>query len=1223
MATFTTRFRGRRRILALATMLGLSAALVSSAAADGTSKPEGLNGVSFLTKKTRLWLDRSQMICFRADQAPDNKRYFSFQADERYVHVLVPPVLMPGETLGYIRLRAVQEGETDFILDGNQIEVDIVKDTAAKTIDQTKPEIVTPSEGANVWGTFAVGVERFEPDASVRRLPPVLRLPNGEEVVSQFIPDQEPGPYSRFIYNVNAGDLQPGANALVAVEKNESEGEIVSQPLYVMALAGDPTEMSSGFCKDFINYIRIPFAPKPPVQLVNDDKYYHGMVAPGDGGFSFPVQAAEKAEYQLFVTARGDMGGNALPSISIRVDDVDRPVTMSRLATTKWQRIAVGNPIVLEPGLHVLKVRLQNGFYGTQEDRRTLFFEKYELGRVDKTSAPLLASNDGASMMMSGGSTMMMQAATNGSVMMAPGMQGGGINANAGNFGVVFRDALDGQFVTGRVTINALCWWPDREHSPPPRVQLMINKKIITEETSGQPQFRVEAGAFAAGANLVQLRAILSNGLTTSSPEEKVYLPDAIPSPPGPVVAGRRFTVFDAAWDKTMAARLQGGEPGTAAFYTNGDAVLNLPGDLQGDYKIFAGGRGADFQGPPLLTLLQEKDGHETKLGEVPVGPNMGEVFVAKTTFQPGVKQVTVRYANDAWAAGKGDRNLFVKWLRFEPVNDVKDIVAPVATITYSPANKTVGMADAVVAQVTDDRMVALTDLLLDGQPQHFDLRPPNGFGPILFPLLTRGLAPGAHKLAVLARDEAGNIGWSKEIHFNVAAPGQAADDTYARALLLLNRFGYGPEPGELAAVLAMGPHAWLASRLAETSGSAGEQNEQARLRVEFPDQRDGGQVVSRATQYLLTDPNPVRARFLMWAENHFSTWISKDGAPQKAQEHNRFLQLGPAPFADMLFASATSPAMLIYLDQRNSVANRLNENYAREIMELHTLGAKGGYTQQDVTTLADLLTGWTLADEAPLAGGSDLEQVFRYDPYLSSNDASTIFGLDFPGLEPAQRFDRVQMALEMLAANPSCAQFISRRLVEHYVSDPAPPALVDDLAQVYLETGGDLREMLLAMADDPAFWSAPLKIASPIDFSVRSARLAHMPNPGMINDFIAHCGMGMFDRATPDGYPEADGFSSSSNALLQRWRFATEVQNGFMASGIIPNAWRPPNTGWNPDNLQRLTDLVAVRMTGNVLSSSSNEATLTLLATASADTEDRLHVLTTFVGQLPEVSLR
>lgn len=395
-------------------------------------------------------------------------------------------------------------------------------------------------------------------------------------------------------------------------------------------------------------------------------------------------------------------------------------------------------------------------------------------------------------------------------------------------------------------------------------------------------------------------------------------------------------------------------------------------------------------------------------------------------------------------------------------------------------------------------------------------------------------------------------------------------------------------------------------------------------MRAQFPNQHDGYQVTMSAIQYLLTEPNPVRARFVMWTENHFSTWMNKDGASAKAQEHASFVQLGTAPFFDLLLTSSTSPAMLVYLDQRYSYAHRLNENYAREIMELHTLGVKGGYTQKDVTTLANLLTGWTLADEAPIDGaGGDLDRSFSYDPHLNNANGCRVFGVEFPGTEPEKGFDRPLMALEMLSAHPSCAAFISRKLCEQYVADPAPPKLVDDLAQVYLETGGDITAMLMAMSQHPDFWASPGKVASPIDFAVRSARMARATNPGPVNDLISGSGMGMFDRATPDGYPEDNGYSVNSNALLQRWRFAKAIQNDFLGAGLIPDSWRPADAKWDAESTQRIVDLAAVRMTGNVLGDASNEAAQKLLADAPPQTDVRLHALATFICQLPENSLK
>jgi hypothetical protein len=514
---------------------------------------------------------------------------------------------------------------------------------------------------------------------------------------------------------------------------------------------------------------------------------------------------------------------------------------------------------------------------------------------------------------------------------------------------------------------------------------------------------------------------------------------------------------------------------------------------------------------------------------------------------------------------------------------------------------------------------------VIDDQPQHLDQAPLHGLGPVVLPILTRDLKPGQHRLKVIAHDDAGNEASSPETSFTIAEKESTALTRYQRAVFLLNRFGYGPEPDEVAEILLKGEQPWLESKLRQGTTSPAEANQQEWLHGQYGEPTQDGPLVASAVQYLITDPNPVRARFLMWTENHFSTWMRKDGSGPKAQEHQNFLELGPASFFDLLFTSATSPAMLVYLDQRTSYSNKLNENYAREIMELHTLGVKGGYTQADVTTLADLLTGWTLNDQAheDASTGGALDRYFGYDSQLNSGKECRIFGLDFPPADPSQRFDRVLMALEMLSAHPSCATFISRKLCEDYVSDPAPPALVDALAKVYLETGGDMSAMLVAMSQHPDFWAAPTKVANAIDFGIRDSRMARSVNPGPAANLASRSGMGVFDRATPDGYPADDGYSVNSNALLQRWRFAKDIQSEFIHSGLIPTSWRPVDTGWTPEVTQRLLDLAAFRITGNALSATSNEAAQKLLADSQGTTDARLHTLATFICQLPENSLK
>ena len=843
------------------------------------------------------------------------------------------------------------------------------------------------------------------------------------------------------------------------------------------------------------------------------------------------------------------------------------------------------------------------------DDARNLFFQKYELVRVDQPESKLAAAGGPAG---------------EGSPMMAMAMMAGDGGGGSTDLHVAFMGNMDQQLVTGAIDVDGQCWWPDRDHTPPPRVELYVNKRLMLSQRSWHPHFTIQPSAFGTGINLLELKAILSPGCSARSVPLTVEVPKDFPLPNEPFRPTIYFTTYDPGLCSTMTPPLKQDNPDIASFYCNAESTLKIPDEVSGKYRIVAEARGDDFQGPPLMKVCLVTGGNKTKISEMPVGPNLGPVQAGQVTFAPGEKALTIAYTNDFYIKDKGDRNLYVKSVRLVPVNETPDTIPPRVSIAYAPKECAVAVADVVVANVMDNERVGGTDLLIDDQPEHLEQRPLHGLGPVVLPLLTRGLAPGLHKLKVIAHDDAGNQGSSADISFTVSAGAASVPTKYERAVFLLNRFGYGPEPGEIAAILTMGEQNWLASRLTQTSSSAGEENETDWMHAQFPNDRDQGAVARGAVQYLLSEPNPVRARFVMWAENHFSTWLNKDGASAKAHEHESFAQLGPAPFFDLLFNSATSPAMLVYLDQKSSVAHHLNENYAREIMELHTLGVKGGYTQKDVTTLADLLTGWTLNDEAPGNGmGGDLDRFFGFDPRLNSGAACRIFGVEFPGVEPEKRFDRVMMALELLSGHPSCATFISRRLCEEYVSDPAPPKLVSDLAEVYLETGGDMCAMLEAMAIHPDFWSAVPKVASPIDFGVRTARMARSYNWGLVNDFISASGMEMFDRATPDGYPEDNGFSVNSNALLQRWRFAKGIQNDFLNSGLFPNSWRPADNAWTPAIMQRLVDVAAIRITGRLLSQASNDAVQKLLTEAPPSTDVRLHALATMICQMPENSLK
>ena len=449
-----------------------------------------------------------------------------------------------------------------------------------------------------------------------------------------------------------------------------------------------------------------------------------------------------------------------------------------------------------------------------------------------------------------------------------------------------------------------------------------------------------------------------------------------------------------------------------------------------------------------------------------------------------------------------------------------------------------------------------------------------------------------------------------------------AALSAYQRALHLLQRFAFGPEPQELAALLVRGEDAWLHDRL-----GALDAGERAALGVAEALLFENNEywAVRGALRHLLRTDDPVSARLSLWVQNHLSTWIGKVGGPAEWYEYTAFTRLGAAPFGEHLATSFTSPAMLYYLDQPRSTALALNENYARELLELHTLGVDQGYTQHDVTELAGLLAGVTLSEEAPPAGTGPYSSLqFRYAPDLSDGRARTLLGLAFEAAAPHQRWDRVQLAREVLAAHPDTAHFVARKLAEHYASVPAPDELVDAVAQRLLESGGELSAALYAIAEHPAFWEArdEPRLASPLDYGLRVLRVAGRTEiDWALQNFLERAGMGLFDHSTPDGYPEEDEAWADSNGLMQRWSLLDEaawVVNEFLPPGLH-RAVGGDAAAWH----QRLIDQAALRLNGRLLGEASNRAALDYLAASELPTWELVNAAGVLVARLPESNLK
>ena len=321
---------------------------------------------------------------------------------------------------------------------------------------------------------------------------------------------------------------------------------------------------------------------------------------------------------------------------------------------------------------------------------------------------------------------------------------------------------------------------------------------------------------------------------------------------------------------------------------------------------------------------------------------------------------------------------------------------------------------------------------------------------------------------------------------------------------------------------------------------------------------------------------------------NHFNVFINK-GADRylvTAYERDVIRPRVFGKFKDLLKATAQSPAMLFYLDNWESVGpksevgmglagrrrpqtrrgfgrrfprwppmtgeqmprrpqqNRprgLNENYAREIMELHTLGVDGGYTQNDVTSLAKVFTGWTVRQ--PRMGGG-----FEFNSRMHEPGDKVLLGhnIHSGGEKEGEK------AIEILAKHPSTAKFISRKLAMRFVSDDPPAALVDRMTQTFLKTDGDIREVLRTLFKSPEFWAPEAyraKVKTPLEFvaSVVRATNTEVSSAQPLIQALNRMGMPLYGMQPPTGYSMKSEAWVNSTALLNRMNFALALGNGRM----------------------------------------------------------------------------
>jgi uncharacterized protein (DUF1800 family) len=285
---------------------------------------------------------------------------------------------------------------------------------------------------------------------------------------------------------------------------------------------------------------------------------------------------------------------------------------------------------------------------------------------------------------------------------------------------------------------------------------------------------------------------------------------------------------------------------------------------------------------------------------------------------------------------------------------------------------------------------------------------------------------------------------------------------------------------------------------------------------------------------------------------NHFNVFLDKGAdrflVPTYEREAIRPHVLGH--FRELLESTASSPAMLFYLDNWQSVAPNaarrpmgarpqrgLNENYARELMELHTLGVDGGYTQKDIIEVARCFTGWTIRN--PQQGGS-----FQYNDRVHDKGEKIVLGVQIPA---GGGQDDAEKVLDILARHPSTARFISKELAQRFVADDPPPALIESMAKTFLATDGDIREVMRTMLLSKEFLSAGAyhaKVKTPFEMIASALRAtgAEVDYALPLAQQIGQLGEPLYRKVEPTGYSSANAEWVSSASLLGRMNFAISL---------------------------------------------------------------------------------
>ena len=444
-----------------------------------------------------------------------------------------------------------------------------------------------------------------------------------------------------------------------------------------------------------------------------------------------------------------------------------------------------------------------------------------------------------------------------------------------------------------------------------------------------------------------------------------------------------------------------------------------------------------------------------------------------------------------------------------------------------------------------------------------------------------------------------------------LAAPGANATELKATDFALMDRLTWGVSPSGAEHLKAIGSDRWIEEQLHPQASIRLPQSVQAQIeampdvhklpfdianafdmqvrsanQVSDPDQKKAAQQVyqqamndrarqaaARTILRALYAPDQLRERMVWFWFNHFNVHQYKANIRILIgdYEDRAIRPYAMGRFRDLLSATLRHPAMLRYLDNADNAVGHLNENYAREIMELHTMGVGTGYTQSDVEELARILTGVGI-DTKPedpklkpeLQGQLVREGAFEFNP--ARHDYSDKFFLGHP--IKGRGLAEVEEALDILCRQPATATHISQKLASYFVSDTPPASLVQHMAQTFQKSDGDITAVLSTMVHAPEFTASlkqGAKFKDSVQYVMSAVRMAYdnkvILNTNPIQNWLNRLAEGLFNHQTPDGYPLTSATWNGPGQMMVRFEIARQIGSG--SAGLFkpdgPNATDQP----------------------------------------------------------------